>query len=320
LKLIVSKGERSMKRTSNYYIGRDVNGLEAIFYADGSNVPLSQEWPKVYMDGLVHGDSDYYIVRNKNGQYAIFHKDNPKTPLSQWHTYIYSYGLVDGESEYYIAENENRKRAIFHVHQPNEPISKWWDDVYEHGLVKNISDYYLVRSQDNYYFFHKDNKHVTVKSCDIYPAGITTGVSPYFVTTTRLHRQVFHIIDLETPLYEIPHLDIDTILFVNARISVFVKDYQGRKQIVLYNAFTQQSKILRYILKLYSPETNQSSSTKQIDFQDTEELIAKYIDHDLIPIITNQQGSLYNINGELIQEFQDISSLKQYLQEILKAD
>ncbi len=299
--------------SKEYYVAENSNEDKAIFHINHPHQPISRWWHGIGSYGIIQGYCDYYVAINENKKEAIFHKDDPYKPASQWWAKILPYGLMKGESEYYIAKDVNQQHAIFHKDVPNIPISQWWPYIYEeYGLINGGLEYYLVQNYSNQVaVFHKDNPD-TALSCwgdHIYRTGLLNNASKYFVIkTNNQHIEVYHMDEPNYPLYEIPHRQVNAVLHVNENFAIII----NKDDIILYDANFMESTHLQQLSDSVNAIIKELDTT--INLRQTDILIGKYIQYDLIPIDLNKQLCLYNIEGNLLGRFNNLQTMEEYIQ------
>ncbi len=296
-----------------YYAVLNDKKEEAIFRIDNPDTPVSRWWRYIDEQGLLWGKSSLYIAFDRNKKCAIFHKDSPDQPLSQWWDDINASMLLSGDSSYYIATNKENKKAIFHISNAEEPVSKWYFEIYAKELLKGNTEYYIARHNFQYHIFHQDDKATPIRSfSQVYGLGIFYEHSPYFVAIDSKSGRplVFHISDPTFPLYEIPLTDVRQILFANEQYAFLVKDLQ----LMVYQAFPSNklealTEASRYIEQIFAEEGN------KISIFSTEPLIQKYLKYDLVPIETLKRCYLFDIKGNLINTFSQMSEMEKYIRD-----
>ena len=303
-----------IKGTEKYYLAQNKQNQYAIFHIDNQDQPVSNWWNNIYISGLLNGKSDYYLVRNNEDKEALFHKDNQNEPISQWWEYIY---YDDDSHYYYIAQNGDGKYAIFYVDNSGEPITSWWDTVYPDGLVKGESNCYIVRNGDRYAIFHKDinDSQISGEWYDkLSPIGLVNGTSNcYACKQNGSCIQVYHIDDPYRPLYNLHIVDLDSLLYLDGAIAIYVKD----GQLKIYDESRKYSiddESREYSIAPLSREIkNLMLKGYKIDERSSNKLISDYIHYRILPIVINEQCFIYDLDGRMLGSFTNIEQAIKYI-------
>ena len=106
---------------SNYFIGIDTRGKQAIYDKDGNQI--SDEFDYISSEGLASGQSQYYIGRKNVAGFVyerIYDKDNK--PISPRFDKILPEGLVTGTRDFYIGKEDIIPQNTFHLDKYNQMI------------------------------------------------------------------------------------------------------------------------------------------------------------------------------------------------------
>ena len=131
--------------------------------------------------------------------------------------------------------------------------------------------------------------------------------SPYFIVAKDKGEkpQVYHLGDPLTLLYEIPYNNVDKVLYATENIAIFTHD----QQLMVYHPASSQCEIYTEANAILSQDIN-------IETEQTNLLIEKYIDHGFIPIVTRSNTAyLFDTQGRFLETFKKKEDMESYIQD-----
>ena len=177
--------------------------------------------------------------------------------------------------------------------------------------MSNESEYYIAEtSNGTQAIFHISDNQFPISEWYqfISPTGIVHGTSYCYACRSSRESliQVYSIEDMLHPLYEIPKSKTALMLHVNDLSAIMSLSYH----IVMYNAETQRMHILGHM-----------KDRNGINIAQTDLLISQFMHHDIFPVVHRDEFSLttkvylYNMTGNIPQTFDNIGSMKEYIQD-----
>ncbi len=314
---IISCGVLSGK--SRYYMvaNDEIYGKHAIFSIDDPATPVSKWWKWIEFAGLINGQTHYYIAQHFKDKKAIFHISDPNQPISQWWGDILSDGVVQGMSDYYIAKFIGQY-AIFHKDQPDQPISQWWSMVSPTGLVRGESKFCLVRNyRKQYAILYRDvlNNPITDYYRELSSIGLVNGTSLCYVgkKDESSFVQVFHIDDIDVPLYQLPIRDVGLVVYADSEYAIYIDQYHDR--LMKYDTISNKSTGIAFL----PTEMRQLIINHYIvDALQSNQLISQYMNYDFLPIcLKDNKCYLFSTKGELINNFDNVIALQEYIRQLI---
>ena len=131
---------------SNYFIGIDTKGKQAIYDQDGNQI--SDEFDYISPEGLVSGQSQYYIGRKS--KFGLSYEriyDKNRNPVGPKFNKILPDGLVTGTRDYYIGEKKISGKTSFALMDKNG-VNVFGRD------VKSIDANDFLRGKSNTFIFN----------------------------------------------------------------------------------------------------------------------------------------------------------------------